>query len=54
MTNVLLKIPIHTVAQGMELVHFLIGKLFTIEHDVGLLRKLKIQEFTFMYMKLPI
>ena len=35
-----LKIPIHTIAQVMQLVHFLIGELFTIKQDVGLSRKL--------------
>jgi len=48
---VLLKIPIHTIAQGMQLVLFFIRELFTIKQGVGISRKHKTQELTFVYKK---
>jgi len=50
---VLLKIPTHTLAQGLQLLCFSHWRIFTIKHDVGIARTLKTQEITFMYMKQP-
>jgi hypothetical protein len=50
---VLLKIPIHTFTQGLQLSAFLIGEFFTIKQDVGIARTQETQEITFMYKKQP-
>jgi len=51
---VLLKIPIHTLAQGMQLLCFSHWRIFKIKQDVSIAGTLKTQEIIFMYEKQPI